>query len=277
MTLEERIAKWAAGEPSVEALVLMGSRVRASEDTVWRPDPQSDWDFQIFTTRPAMFEQSDWLRGLGVEIKAYAVRRTAIGSVPKIAVLFEGGEADLVIVPAGPWRRARRLTFFGLHRFSARLRAQLRDLAVVIRPGWKFLKGQEVWEPFYRRVVAEIDDPRLSDAAVRNLAESFVCDMVWTLRKIERGEFLAAQRMLHRSLVETNIRLLHELKLRRQERSFPEARRAERVLAAHELELIATSAVPAAGSLRTAVDKCAASCRELAGQLVGESWRWPAL
>ncbi len=277
MTLEDRIAKWAASQSAIEALVLMGSRVRASDDTVWRPDPQSDWDFQIFTSQPEAFEQPDWLRGLGVEVKAYAVRRTAIGSVPKIAVLFEGGEADLVIVPVGPWRRARWLTFLGLHRYSARLRAQLRDLAVVIRPGWKFLKGVETWEPFYRRVVAEIDDPRLSDAAVRNLAESFVCDMVWTLRKIERGESLAAQRMLHRSLVETNIRLLHELKLRRQERSFPEARRAERVLAAHELELIATSAVPAAESLRAAVDKCAASCRELAGQLVGESWRWPAL
>ena len=277
MTLEERIAKWAAHQPAIDALVLMGSRVRASDDNVWRADPQSDWDFQIFTSQPALFEKPDWLQELGIAVKAYAVRRTAIGSVPKIAVLFDGGEADLVIVPVGPWRRARWLMFLGVHRYSARLRAQLRDLAVVIRPGWKFLKGADAWEPFYRRVVAEIDDPRLSDAAIRNLAESFVCDMVWTLRKIERGEFLAAQRMLHRSLVETNIRLLHELKLRRQERSFPEARRAERVLAAHELELIATSAAPAAGSLRAAVDKCAASCRQLTAELVGKSWCWPAL
>jgi hypothetical protein len=37
-------------------------------------------------------------------------------------------------------------------------------LAVVIRPGWRFLKGGREWDAFYRRVVAEVDDPRFSAA-----------------------------------------------------------------------------------------------------------------
>lgn len=277
MTVAERMAAWARSEGSVKALVLMGSQARAPDDLVWRPDPQSDWDFQVFTSNPSMFETSAWLRGVGLNVTAYAVRRTAIGSVPKIAALFEGGEADFVIVPVGPWNRARWLTRFGVHRRSARLRTMLTDLAVVIRPGCKFLKGGEVWEPFYRQVVADIEDPRLNDNAVRNLAESFVCDTVWTLRKIDRGELVVAQRMLHRSLAETNIRLLHELRLRRGDRSFPEARRAERLLGAEDLASISVSAIPEENSLRKAVMKTSTVARELVRALVGDTWSWPRL
>ena len=105
----------------------------------------------------------------------------------------------------------------------------MQDIAEVIRPGWRFLKGERRWGPLYRQAVAEVTDPHLSDEAVRQLAEGFVCDYVWTQRKMARGEFLTAQRMLHRELAEVNFQLLHELKTRQGERTFTKARRIERI------------------------------------------------
>jgi hypothetical protein len=94
-------------------------------------------------------------------------------------------------------------------------------------------------------------------------------------RKIARGELLTAQRMLHRELAETNFRLLHELKLRRGERSFPEARRIERVAAEAELAAVSVCATLGAEALEAAVDKSAATLCTLMKALVGEGWRWP--
>jgi hypothetical protein len=277
MNLAEKVADWASRENSVEAVVLIGSQVRSSEDAVWRADAQSDWDFQIISSNPALFANGSWTEALGVATRAYAVRQAAIGGVPKIAVLFAATEADFVILPTTQLLALREAVGRGEHQGSAPLRRTLQDLAIVIRPGWRFLKGAGKWEAFYEQVVADIVDPRLSDDEVRNIANSFACDQVWTLRKIDRGELIAAQRMLHRALAETNFRLLHELKLRRGERTFPEARRIERVGSEAEVTALTVNAAPEAGSLRAAVEKISATCRELVRALIGDSWSWPKL
>ena len=163
------------------------------------------------------------------------------------------------------------------HRTSAEFVRTVQDLAVVIRPGWRFLKGADEWEPFYRKVVNEVVDPRLGDAQIMNLAEGFVCDFIWTRRKIVRGELIAAQRMLHRSLAETNLQLLHELKLRRGERSFPEGRRAELVLSRDELKLLSVEARLERASLTKSLQEAANACRSLVAALIGDAWRWPEL
>jgi hypothetical protein len=215
------MAAWAAQEPAISGLVLIGSRERPKRDVVWRPDAQSDWDFQIIASRPQLFADRGWTRDLaGMDVLAYAARTARIGGVPKINVVFAGVEADFVIIPANLFLRAKPAVALGQHRRAGRLRRMLQDLAIVIRPGWRFLKGERAWGTFYHRVVAEMPDPRISDVAAVQLAEGFFCDTIWTRRKIARGELLAAQRMLHRELAETNFRLLHELRLRRGLRSF---------------------------------------------------------
>lgn len=274
-TLAEQMTDWADHEPAVQALILIGSQVRATQDTVWRADAQSDWDFQIITSDPERFARPDWARGLELPLRTYAVRRAAISGLPKVAALFAGAEADFVVLPADRMRQARWAVALGLHRRITGLRRSLQDLAVIVRPGWQLLKGAARWQSFLEKVVAEVPDPRLSDAEVRNLAEGFVCDAVWVRRKIDRGEWLAAQRTLHRALAETNFRLLHELKLRRGERSFPEARRAERILSESELALVSIAALPAAAALTPALEQAEATCRALVRALIGDSWRWP--
>lgn len=271
------MVEWARGEPSVDGLILIGSRARAPEDTVWRADRQSDWDFQIIAKRPDLFFRREWADSLGPGLRVYTVRRAAIGGVPKVSALFDGAEADFIVLPFDLLDEMRQKVAGGEHHSSPGVVRTLQDLAVVIRPGWRFLKGRAEWEPFYETVVRDVPDPRLSDAQVIDLADVFVCDFVWACRKAERGEWVAAQRMLHRSLAETNLQLLHELRLRRNERTFPEGRRAEMILPGGELQLLQVEAKLEAASLEHALERAATTCRTLVAALVKEAWRWPDL
>jgi hypothetical protein len=272
--LDEIVAGWAARTPSVSGLTLFGSRARSAPSA--RPDARSDWDFQIISSDPAMFADRTWAESLpGAKLLVYAPRMTRFGKVPKVNAIFEGAEADFVILPARTLWAAKLLVSLGFHRREGFLRRGLRDLAIVIRPGWRFLKGSERWDAFYRRVVAEVDDARMGDAEAVNLADTFVCDYIWTVRKAERGELIAAQRMLHRELAETNLRLLHELRLRRGERSYPEGRRIEQLAAGPGMPAVAPNARCDGPDLRAAAAGAAAVLRELMNSLVGAAWRWP--
>jgi len=272
----QSLAVWAARSAVVKAVVLIGSRARAADDLLWQPEATSDWDFHVITSRPEIFAHSAWTTaaGLGAPL-AYVDRLGVLGSARKVSAVFPAMEMDLVVLPAWRLQLAQVAMSLGLHRQSAGLRRALGDLAIVIRPGWRFLHGAKDWEPFYQKVVADIADPRLSDAEAVRLANGLVCDFVWLQRKVTRGELVAAQRMLHRSLVETNLRLAHELRLRRGERSFPEGRRLELVLTVTELARLRVSASLEPAALRAAAGHCAATCRELMAALLGVSWSWP--
>ena len=270
------MAAWAEKTPSVSGLVLIGSRERPPSETLETADGHADWDFQVITSAPRMFGSREWTAGLaGARLLAYSARVAVIGGVPKITAVFQGAEVDLVIIPEKVIRRIKLRTAFGRHRKEGWTRRRLQDLAEVIRPGWRFLKGEERWGALYRRAVAEVPDPRLEDGAARQLAEGFVCDYVWTLRKLARGELRTAQRMLYRELAETNLQLLHELRRRRDQRTFTKARRIEWVATPAELASVTVEATVEAAALRAALEKAAATCRELMRGLVGDAWRWP--
>src|ERR1035438_8838673 len=176
---------------------------KSEADKLWRADAYSDWDFQVIASRSKQFENGAWTKDIsGFELQAYAARTAIIGGVPKVSAVFTKAEADLVIIPAISARLLRWSIRLGLHKREGRVRRHVQDLAEVIRPGWRFLKGGEKWGKMYRRAIDDVQDPHLEDQEVRNLAESFVCDYVWTLRKIARGELMAAQRMLFLGLAE---------------------------------------------------------------------------
>ncbi len=269
---------WARRQPAVTGLTLIGSRVRPAGDAVWRADGHSDWDFQVITSQPDVFLRRDWALELkGVELLAYGVRPARIGGVPKVNAVFAGAEADFVILPESALIPLRRAVANGRHRRPGPERAALQDLALVIRPGWKFLRGARTWAPMFRRVVADIPDARPVEATLRNLAECFWCDLVWIRRKLERGELLAAQRLLHQSLAETNLRLLHELRLRRGQRSFPEGRRLEKIAPAAEVNLATVATKVSVKGLRAATERAARNCTALMRALVGRDWTPPQL
>jgi hypothetical protein len=273
-----RVAAWAARSPEIAAVVSIGSRSHEPGDNVAGSDEHSDWDFHVIASRPARFADRAWTAVLEEgEPLAYAVRDGIVGKVKRVTALFRDAEADFVILPTGQMRLARLAVACGLHRRSRGLARALGDLAIIARPGYRFLHGSAGWEPFYRRVMAEVADPRLGDAEALRRAELFVADYVLVRRNLARGECLAAQRVLHRSLAEINLQLLHEVKLRRGERSFPDARRIERIASAAELASVTVAAGPTVASLEAALQQCATTCQDLMRELVGERWRWPDL
>ena len=144
------MSAWAARTPAVSGLVLIGSRERPQADALEQADVHSDWDFQVITSEPRMFADRAWTRDLpGVEMRAYAARRASIGGVPKINAVFAGGEWNLVIIPLKAARLMKAAIALGLHRREGRIRRKAQDLAEVIRPGWRFLKGGETWDPLF--------------------------------------------------------------------------------------------------------------------------------
>jgi len=274
----EAMARWADQNQAISGLVLIGSRERPDTDKLWRADAHSDWDFQVITSKPKQFENALWTRDIsGFELRAYAVRTAIIGGVPKVNAVFSKAEADFVIIPTTSARLLRLCIWLGLHKKEGRVRRHVQDLAEVIRPGWRFFKGEKRWGGLYRRAVDDVTDPRLCDEDLRHIADGFVCDYVWIVRKLARGELLAAQRILYRELFEADLRLLHELRLRRGQRSFTKARRLEGIADSDELDGVKVETDCEVASLRNAVEKSAATCRGLMQALVGDTWRWPNL
>lgn len=269
------LADWAARQAGVKAVVLIGSRTRAAGASD-RADANSDWDFHLITSQPARFAHAGWTvpAGWGPPL-AYVDRPGVLGSARKISAVFPGWELDLVLLPAWRLQLAQVAMSLGLHRQSAGLRRVLGELAVVIRPGYRFLHGAAPWEPFYRQVVAEVADPRLDDGEIVRLANGFVCDYVWLRRKVARGELAAARRMLRRALDEVNLRLAHELRLRRGLQSFPDARRLEQTAGPEEAVRLVSPAASGAEEILAVAGRSGATLRELMHGLVGPAWHWP--
>lgn len=268
------VIRWAESEPSVCALVLIGSQVHAGAGTPLEPDRYSDWDFQVITTCPEYFLERTWMRALGIgEPLAYVARLGRLGSAMKVSAVLPAGELDLVVIPAGKLRLARWLFTLGLAERFRGVWQGLGDLALVARAGHRVVKGSAAWREFFGRVATRIPSRRLSDDEIRMIAEGFICDYVSTRRKIARGELLSAQRWLHHHLADANFRLRHELRQRRGEPSLPDARRLEFLVSDPNDVLV--SAVPTTESLEAAAEKCAAALRRHLHELVGDTWRWP--
>jgi hypothetical protein len=262
-------------EPSVEAAILFGSSARQSSEPA-PADGRSDLDLHIVTTAPAALERVDWARALPGQRLCMQVVRPATGGVRKVTAMFAAGEVDLVLVPASRLRLGRLAMRLGLHRGRPALSIALNEIATCLRSGYRFLKGEKSWGSFYARIVAEMPGVRLGDSEARVLADVFLCDLLWVLRKLERGELSAAQHLLHRSLAETNFRLLRELRLRRGQPlpSFGLGRRVEALLPAGELAWVKVDARREQVELRLAAGTALKGLQALMKELV-PSWAVP--
>ena len=262
------ISLWAHRTPGVQAAILIGSQARPQGDPVVRPDPASDWDFQLVVRSPADFRSSRWIEELTCGLsRGYVVRKGLWQGGLKVAATLADAEVDLLILPAWPLRRLAWLSALGWHQREGKCRRTLQALIHHVRPSWIFLKDAGWVEPLYRRA-AELPDPRLSDAGVRHLAAEFRADCRAILRKLDRGELRAAQRGLHLELAEANFRLQHELCLRRGTATFEKGRRLEQLCAGEELADLTVNSACEGPALRAAVERAAAACRRLTRELL---------
>lgn len=268
--IEDLVGAWARLDKDIEAVILFGSQARGCGDAL------SDWDFHIIARHTQFAATREWTAYLGLGFpKVYAFRDGVVGKVTRITAIWPGADMDFVVLPSAQLKLARLAMRLGMHRRSERLRRRLADLALVIRPGHRFLYGEAEWGGFYRQVRDEIPDPVLAPEELRRKAELFVADYLWVLRKIERGELCAAQRVLHRSLAETNYALLCELRRRKGQDAWPEARRLERWASVEEYEAFSVSVRPEREELKRALDKSCAAFRRLVNDLLGDQWSWP--
>lgn len=267
------LARWLESEASIRSAVLFGSHARPRLHPA-AADPWSDIDLHLITDDPQGILAMDWparLPELEIEL---TVARAATGGVSKLSLLTTIGEADLVLVPTRRMRLANLITQLGLQRMFPHLDGALNSFATVMSGGYRFLKGESSWGKFYANTVARQPGFRISDRQARRMAEDYLYDLLWIIKKLKRGELVAAQRTFHRSLLETNIALLHELRLRQGRTTFQQARRVEKLLSPEELQTVAVNASLDGESLRRALKINLEGLKSLMGQLT-PTWKIP--
>lgn len=90
-TLESQVTAWAATQPAIRAILIVGSRARSEYDA-W-----SDLDLVIFTTeRDRYANDSDWLRGFG-DLWLLSLEKTGGGDFEWYAVYDGGLKLDAVL------------------------------------------------------------------------------------------------------------------------------------------------------------------------------------
>ena len=247
-------------------------------------DEWSDLDLHVITRDVEKVKSTKWASVMPELGFRFRTIRPATGGVEKLTVVFEDGQMDLILVPQTQMRLACWGMRFGLQKWHQRLRIALNEIHTCLRSGYSFLKGEDKWGSFYQRVATEMAGVRLDDAAITTLADVAALDALWVWQKISRGEYCAAQHMLHCSLAETNFRLLRELRLRRGQSlpSFGLARRAETLLTPSELSWVKIDACANADELRRATLAAVRGLEALMGELEitwslpdlpDESWR----
>lgn len=275
MNIADKFCNWIMHRPATKGLLLIGSRVRQS--TLSRGASfDSDWDFQLITSEASLFRDERWVSDVGLERPlTYIVRSGRLRGRIKVTALWEGGELDIVIITT---MEIYLLYLVVISRLWVHLEPAgeaLGHLSRVWSGGVAIRKGG-VW---LRRLVAFVCSRpclgRLEDAAIMDLARGFVCDYMSAVRKLKHGELLATQRWLHVQMLEVNFALLHELRLRRGEVSFPDARRAETYLSAIEIDMLSVDTDLSRQILEKSLKRCANSLLKLVEELTGRDLKLP--
>lgn len=270
------IQSWLESTNAIQSAVLFGSSARLEKDSATAADGWSDFDLHLVTSSAKQLEHVRWVEALPSQKFRFQVVRPTTGGVRKATVLFETGQMDLVLVPAWQLKMARWALRIGIHQRVHLIQVGLNEVSTCVRSGYRFLKGKNEWGSFYARVATEMPGVRIADQEARNRADVFLCDLLWVLQKLQRGELSAAQHLLHRSLAETNFVLIRELRLRRGEPlpSFGLGRRVEKLLPPRELAWVQVNARLEKNELRDATWRTMDGLISLMHELV-PSWHIP--
>lgn len=275
--LFDALRAWVDAAAIVDAAVLYGSAAHQSDAGVPDRDGWPDFDLHVIAGRSRHFDSVDWNRALPGQGFCLAAKRVATGGTKKLTLLFASGQVDMVLLSTAEMRCARWAMHVGLHRKLGFIRHALNEMATSMRPGYRFLKGAKQWGPLYARVVREMPGVRVSDDAARRLADEFLVHMLLALTRLERGELLAAQFGLHSVLCQTNLRLMRELRLRRELPlpSFGLGRRTEALVTPEELDWVRVDAALDKAALAHAIWKALDGLKALMNELEPR-WRVPA-
>ncbi len=167
------VADWAASREDVRAALVVGSQARADAPA----DRWSDLDVGLFVDAPRLLaEDPTWVEAFGRPVLTF-LEPTAFGDRFERRVLYESGEdVDFALLEASGWREF----------------ASLPEARVTADRGYRVLYDELGLE------AALAEPPTVADAAPREapdlteLASDFWYHVLWTAKKLRRGEVYTA-------------------------------------------------------------------------------------
>jgi hypothetical protein len=216
----------------------------------------SDLDLHVVTNSSRDFHTIDWRVAFPDESYCFQATRPATGGVHKLTLIFRAAQIDFVIIPVALMMQGAEALRNGSYRQSKEMQIALNEMATCLHTGYRFLKGEDKWGAVYSEV-KNLPGVHLSDGEVREYGDIFLCDLLWVFQKIERGETVAAQHVLHTKLSDTNLRLWRERQRRRRAPlpSFGLGRGLEILASPAEVAQLRVAARPTASELRKAARK----------------------
>jgi len=214
----------------IRVCVVFGSFARFLHGFGDQPDRYSDVDVQVITDDLSIFRDESWPKTLSSSPLLSYTHKAVFGGVNKATVIFDGGGVDVVILDHRSLLAARFLHSSGFSSISGKFRARMASFSDLMRFDYCMVKGSRKWEEFYREAGLAGSRLEITDSEAQSLSCAAFAEAINILGRIERGELIAAQRLLHLELVELNIRLLNELRERRGEYTYHRGRRAEQIL-----------------------------------------------
>jgi aminoglycoside 6-adenylyltransferase len=166
----EEVSRWAAERPDVRAAVLIGSQARAHAPA----DAASDVDVALFVDEPASYlDDPAWLDRFGEQLLSFR-EPTAVGGFEERRVLFRDGlEVDFAIVPAA---------------VAAEIPPEADG---VFARGFRVLYADGV--SFPEREPSSIETPPPTQERFDQLVNDFWYHLLWSAKKLWRGEVLVAK------------------------------------------------------------------------------------
>jgi aminoglycoside 6-adenylyltransferase len=166
-----RLQRWVESEPNIRLALLVGSQARAETPA----DPFSDIDLVLFARDPdRLLYDEGWIAGFGPHWTSH-LEGNALESGLERRVLFEDGQdVDFSVFPEA---------------FQRALTTDARAGAVLQR-GFRPLVNKDSVELVVPRIEQPPVPPSLSEFS--NLVNDYWFHLVWTAKKLRRGELLAA-------------------------------------------------------------------------------------
>jgi len=166
-----RLQRWAEGDPNVRLALLVGSQARTDTPA----DSFSDIDLALFASEPGrILREVDWIAQLGPYWTSH-LEENALGTGEERRVLFEDGQdVDFAVFPV---------------EFLASLVTDPRAVAV-LRRGFRTLVNKDSLPLSTPRGEPRPSLPSPSEFA--NLVNDYWFHLVWTAKKLRRGELLTA-------------------------------------------------------------------------------------
>ena len=211
--LRDDACRWIRSAKYINAAVIFGSTANTGRNSASALSPFADVDIHIIASSTREVAEADWARELPRMSYCMKAWRPASGGVRKCTLVFSTGQMDLVVVPRSLMHLARVAILLGLHRKIAIFWTVVNEMATCLHGGFSFIKGESRWGRLYR-TVSQFPGVRLNDSEVEDRANAALVDILWILQKLELGEVVAAQYVLHARVADAILRLWRELRLR---------------------------------------------------------------